>query len=383
MTDLSRKAYREKLAQRREPYWQKLGKGTYLGFRRGPDTWVARYRPPKGKESYHALESVGSNDYDEAKKQAEEWATKLGSTAVRTIKRSTVKAALEAYLADLKKHGRPEAAKDALRRFKLNVYKDKLASMALEEATREDFEDWRDRHRKGRAARSVNRHVRSVVAGLNAAIELGHIGNPAAWRLKPLQDDVDDDGETAVFLTAEHRKALIAAADPAAGTFLRGLELTGARPRELANAVVKDFDGATLRLAHRKGRPPKLRVRHVVLAADGLAFFANQVADKDSAAPIFTEDGKQSWRTHYWARAVRAAVAKHNLEAKGNARIPVSASAYSFRHARISELLQLHGIDPLTVAAQTGTSLVMIEKAYLRFIPSAMREKLEAVQGSK
>jgi hypothetical protein len=48
--------------------------------------------------------------------------------------------------------------------------------------------------------------------------------------------------------------------------------------------------------------------------------------------------------------------------------------------ARISELLQVHGVDPLTVAAQTGTSLAMIEKAYLRFIPSAMREKLAHIK---
>jgi len=68
-----------------------------------------------------------------------------------------------------------------------------------------------------------------------------------------------------------------------------------------------------------------------------------------------------------------------NEEARGKDRIPTAATAYSFRHARISELLQLHGIDPLTVAAQTGTSLAMIEKAYLRFIPSVMREKLAAV----
>jgi hypothetical protein len=40
--------------------------------------------------------------------------------------------------------------------------------------------------------------------------------------------------------------------------------------------------------------------------------------------------------------------------------------------ARISELLQIYGVDPLTVEAQTGTSVAMIEKAYLRFIPSAM-----------
>jgi integrase len=57
------------------------------------------------------------------------------------------------------------------------------------------------------------------------------------------------------------------------------------------------------------------------------------------------------------------------------------ATAYSLRHARISELLQIYGVDPLTVAAQTGTSVAMIEKAYLRFIPSAMLEKLAAAKG--
>jgi hypothetical protein len=52
------------------------------------------------------------------------------------------------------------------------------------------------------------------------------------------------------------------------------------------------------------------------------------------------------------------------------------------RKRRISELLQVDGVDPLTVAAQTGTSLAMIEKAYLRFIPSAMREKLAHINES-
>jgi integrase len=83
---------------------------------------------------------------------------------------------------------------------------------------------------------------------------------------------------------------------------------------------------------------------------------------------------------HQWSRAITAVIKAHNQDAKGKARIPTTASAYSFRHARISELLQLHGIDPLTVAAQTGTSVAMIERAYFRFIPSAMREKLEAVR---
>jgi len=64
----------------------------------------------------------------------------------------------------------------------------------------------------------------------------------------------------------------------------------------------------------------------------------------------------------------------------GKLRIPPEESAYSFRHSRISELLEAYGIDPLTVAQQAGTSLAMIEKAYFRFIPSATKEKLEAAR---
>jgi hypothetical protein len=81
--------------------------------------------------------------------------------------------------------------------FETVINEDALADKALEAATRDDFEEWRERLTKGRQPRSVNRYVRQIMAGLNRAVELGHIGNPAAWKLKPLQDDVEDDGETA------------------------------------------------------------------------------------------------------------------------------------------------------------------------------------------
>jgi len=136
-------------------------------------------------------------------------------------------------------------------------------------------------------------------------------------------------------------------------------------------------------LAHRKGRPPKLRVRYVVLSDEGRKFFEEQATEKLPDAPLFTEDGEQPWRRHIWAREMRAAIVKVNEKARAKARIPAGASAYSFRHARISELLQLYGIDPLTVAVQTGTSLAMIERAYLRFIPSALREKLARISELK
>lgn len=64
---------------------------------------------------------------------------------------------------------------------------------------------------------------------------------------------------------------------------------------------------------------------------------------------------------------------------RGAGRSATAAAAYRAAE-RIGELLQLYGIDPLTVAQQTGTSLAMIEKAYFRFIPSAMKEKLAAAR---
>jgi len=380
MADITRKSSRAQLPVRREPYWLRLASGAALGFRRGPNTWIAKYNPRRGgKRQYRPL--IGAVEYDDAKKAAEEWLSQLAGSPVRRIRRGTVRAALEDYLADLKRHGRPEAAKEAEGRFKLTVYGDQLAELKLEQATADDFMDWRDRLRKGREPRTINRHVRSVIAGLNRARQIGHVGNPESWSMKPLQDDVEDSGDTAVFLTSEQRKAIIEKATQELGEFLRGLELTGARPKELAAAKSDDFDGQALRLAHKKGRPPKLRVRHVVLGPDGVEFFKQQSRGKVHRL-LFTHDDGEQWTNNQWARELRKTITAVNVEAKakGKDRVPAGASAYSFRHARISELLQLHGVDPLTVAAQTGTSVAVIEKFYLRFIPSAMREKLQSVR---
>jgi integrase len=171
------------------------------------------------------------------------------------------------------------------------------------------------------------------------------------------------------------RMGLTQAASEEAAAFIRGLEFSGARPKELAVATVGDFDGEHLKLSHRKGRPPKLRSRYVLLDEEGIKFFKAQVKDKLPVTRLFVHHG-QPWRRDMWAQEIRAAISIHNKAARGHARIPPSASAYSFRHARISELLQVYGVDPLTVGAQTGTSLRMIERTYYKFIPSVMRSKL-------
>jgi len=141
---------------------------------------------------------------------------------VRVSKRSTVREALETYVADLRRHGRADAAKEAEGRFKSIVWDAHLAGLELEALTLDDMHEWRGGLREGRQNRSINRHVRAVIAGLTRAHKLGHVGNPAAWKLTPLADDVEDDGETAVFLTADQRRALIAKASTNAASFSAG-----------------------------------------------------------------------------------------------------------------------------------------------------------------
>lgn len=378
MADITRKGARAELEPRREPYWLTLAKGCALGFRRGPDTWIARFTKKDGSKTYQALHGV--TEYHEAKKAAEEWLGQIAGSGVRSPKRDTVRAACEAYLADLRRHGRGDAAATAEKRFKSIIYGDQIADVALEDATKDDFLEWRERLRPGRQPRSINRHVRGVVAALNRAVALGHIGTPDAWRMSRLADDVEDEGETAVFLSPGQRKSLIDATSNAGADFFRAIQATGGRPSELAAAKAGDFDGERIKLSHKKGRPPKLRHRYTVLGPEGVALLTRLAKGKLPSALLLTEDGQQKWRPHVWAKEFRRAADIVNENARGADRIPVDASTYSFRHARISELLQVHGIDPLTVANQTGTSLQMIERHYFRFIASAMREKLAQVR---
>lgn len=380
MTDLSKKRIRERLRRRREQFWQKIAERGHLGFRTTSKTWHARYYVPE-LEDYEEqpLHGIGPDDYEGALNAAQEWLAQMGGTA-HVPTRATVRNAIErGYLEDLKRHGRESAAKTALTMFKRLVFKDPIANLALEDATRQAFEQWRDRQRAGRKPRSINRYVRQVMGALNRAHELGYVGDARAWALKPLTDDTEY--ETQVFLDASQRAALVKAASPHAALFFRGLELTGCRPGELAVAIVQNFDGKAIRFVHHKGKGgAKPRVRYTVLDQDGVAFFEARCAGRLPQALMFTQDGIAPWHRAAWAKAFRAAAVEVNKEARGAQRIPPDATPYAFRHSRISELLQVYGVDALSTAHQTGTSIAMLERAYLRFIPQAFTDKLANIK---
>jgi integrase len=394
--EIAKTVDRKQLIVRKEPYWRRVRKGAYIGYRAGPNTWIARARTRSGTQRYKALGDADSVSFDDALREAEKWFGQVAGHAARTPKRGTVADALQAYLGWLEDSGRSAAAADAKGRFRLLVDSDVIATLRLEDVTREDVIEWRARVKAGRHPRTVNRHVRAVVAGLNQALRLGFTGSPTAWRLESLVDS-DDHDEVTVFLSAEQRQSMISTAAPYFSAYLRGLNETGARPGELARARVSDFDGVggVLTLRHKKGRGVKTRVRTVYLPEEAIPFFKEQTKDREAGSPLFPTSNGGFWDRHTWAKTFRkVAEAVNKLIAQPNvsiidsrkdqlARIPDSASAYSFRHARISELLQIYKIDPIAVARQTGTSLGMIEKFYFRFLPSTFRSQLQAVHQSK
>jgi len=383
MQNITTKIGRDKLPERMEPYWYPLRKGAAVGYRaKATGTWIARYRDRNGKQKYKALGSHA--DFSAARTEAETWLASMTESVHRSAARGTVRDALCAYVKHKRSIGRRASAWDAGQRFRLTVgRKSEFGRMRLEDVMRDDVEAWRNGLRKGRQPRSVNRQVRAVVAALNYAVSHGHAGRREAWKLEHLADDGATN--TAIFLTSEQRTRLVAAAPKHLAALLTGFTHTGARPSELAKATVADFDakGATVTLRHNKGRGGKLRSRAVTLSDAGAQFFRTQVRGKLPQAPLISNDEGLHWTDQQWCDGIEKAIIAANETAKKPAqRIPAGASAYSFRHTRISELLQLYGVDPLTTAQQTGTSVAMIEKHYFKFISGSMRDKLNAVKAS-
>ncbi|MCX7063114.1 MAG: hypothetical protein NT024_00770, partial [Proteobacteria bacterium] len=141
--ELSRKRDRERLKARHAPYWHRLAKGRYIGFQRGAETWHARFRDRDGNQKRQEL--VGAVEFDAARTLAEAWFEQMGSAVVRTVRRGTVRQALEHYLKWLRDQGRAAAATTAEQRFAGIVWGDPVASITLQSLTRDDFSDWRER----------------------------------------------------------------------------------------------------------------------------------------------------------------------------------------------------------------------------------------------
>lgn len=442
--NIQTKTGRARLEPRDAPYYMTLSAGCALGFRRGPETWIARCRIGK-KQHWQPLGELA--EWDDAKKAAEAWFKTMGGAATTQPTRGTAREALAAYVADLRdEQQRAAAAMRAEKMFARCIYADPFADLQVEALKQEHFKELRKRlaatrgrgraypdeqkqqvlqrlrdgaplkalaretnidagtlrawkrddgkaQKTGRSVKSVNRIMRQLYAALNAAVSsLGYVGNPLAWKLKRVKETNKraSDSEPRVIVTPEQRADLVAQADDPTARFIRGLwYANGPRPGELAETLVSDFDprAGTITFRDMKGDSDEIRVRVTPLSTEAIGFFKQCAKGKFPQLPLVHDrTPDEFFKPHRWANGINKAIAAVNAgRSRADANYipdaePKKVSAYSWRHAFITEALQVYQLDPITVCKITGTSLEMLHKHYWHLIAERVRSVLDSIK---
>ena len=372
-----------------EPYWTRMAAGCQLGFRKmtatSAGTWVAKYRADDGKRATKSLgefeDLPKSQRYDAAANAARASFEHMGKGGARTD--ATVQQACERYVAHLRATRPPvplspyamkrrkttetttvPAADDAHKRFQRLVFSNrKLAGTELPKLTPTIVGEWvkavRARPVAGGANRdgarsdsALNRDMTAFRAALNHALDDGLVTTDFAWRVK-LRPIKDADRSRELYLDKEQRRAWIENASPDVAQFLRGMSLVPFRPGALAglNAGNLDVRHGVLKV----GKDKHGRDRLLKLPKTTVEFFAKAAESKPPDAPLLSRADGVAWNKDAWKGPIKDAAAA--------AKLPSSATAYTLRHSTITDLVH-GGLDLLTVAQISGTSVRMIEKHY-------------------
>lgn len=382
---------RTKLKARRAPYWVRLAPGCSLGYRKlaagSPGTWVVRiYDPATRADTWRSLggfETLAAHErYAAAKKAAEALAEHLerGGKADGV----TVKEACTAYVKHLRAEGKGDTADDADARFGRWVNASALANIDLRKLAPHHLRTWRqaliaapvtvnphaepeDRRTRVRSAASVNRDMGALRAALNLALEGGAVATDAAWRAA-LRAMPGADRRRTVYLDKQQRAALIEKAPADLATLLRGLSLVPLRPGALAALTVGNFDKRLCVLTI--GKDKHGADRRITLPPATAEVFAQLTRGKLPAAPLFARADGKAWDRHSWKKPIKAAAVA--------AKLPDSVTAYTLRHSVITDLIAA-GLDVLTVARLSGTSIDMIERHYGHLRAEKAAEALAAL----
>ena len=364
--DLSKVANRDKLKPAREPYWQRVAVGQFLGFRPSAvgagGTWIARqYDADACRQRQHALGDFGhlapNERHPAALKEARAWFDHLSLGG--TPKVQTVAQVCRAYAAS-----RP----DAEARFKRQVYGHRIARIALHKLTEPQVAAWRahlealpariTRHKgagqvtRPRSRASINRDMADFRAALNAALDRREVANDLAWR-KALRPFEGAGKRRNLYLDRDQRRVLLAALPDDLRAFAHALCLLPLRPGALSALTVGDFDARRSELVIERDKAGE--GRHILLPAETAAMLKAQARSKLPTAPLFTQADGRPWSKDYWKRTFKAAVHAAGL--------PADATAYTLRHSTITDLVS-GGLDLLTIAQISGTSVLMIERHY-------------------
>jgi integrase len=334
-------------------------------------TWIAKFRDTD--ENRREKRSLGEFDnltparrFDAARAAAEQWFEHLGKGG--KAEATTVKMACANYVKHLRASGKITGARDAAQRFARWIDSNKIANVELQKLKPGDVDAWRKwlaavpaipQNKKSKAPPrprspgTLNRDMTSLRAALNLALGDGHVTSDVAWK-KKLEPIENADGRREVYLDLQQRRALISKAPADLAPFLRALSLLPLRPGAIAALLAGNFNERLRTL--KIGKDKKGKDRTITLPVATAEFFAAQAKDKLPTAPMLTRADGSPWNKDAWKGPIKAAVIAADL--------PADATAYALRHSTITDLIVLHGLDLLTVAQLSGTSVKMIQEHY-------------------
>ena len=376
VVDLTTVSSRNRLKPSVEPHYMKLMHGCFLGFRKtaidSAGTWSARYTNAEtGKQHKTTFggfdERVPSERYGAAKEAAEAWFKHLGAGGRAEI--VNVKKACEDYVKHVRSFKGEKKGDEVKARFERWVYADTLARVELPKLTRTSLESWRKRvmatpvvvnpHAENRITRprtlaTLNRDMAALRAALNYAHDHGHVTSDLAWRVAlKAASGTTASGRRDLYLDRGQRKALVDHASEEFRPFLTGFAQLPLRPGALAALKVGQFDERLRVLT--VGKDKAGMDRRLTLPDSLVAFFSKVAKDQKADAPLFPQPNGKPWHKDVWKKAIKEAVAA--------AELPAATVAYTLRHSVLTDLV-VSGLDLLTVAQLSGTSVEMIEAHY-------------------
>ena len=376
--DIDKATVRSRLEPRREPYWgAPVERGLYVGFRRLSlgGNWVARYHKEDRTHVYQALGPVtAENDYENAKREARRW-RKTVDAGIQTDRLLTVADLCRDYTAAIEAEGRSRAATDARKRFDRIVYDDPIGKLRADKLTQRHLEAWMARLEAGEmtgrkkalpSRATFNRNLTALKAALNRAVSRREIPQDRAIEWGAIKPHRGADARRDRYLDKGQRRALLEAMEGDLRSLAECIALTGCRPGDPAAMLRKDWDG-------RNGLATfttKTGGRTIPVSPAARELFDRLAKSKLPGARMFTDEGGD-WTPQAWAPRVKAAARKADL--------PTDVVLYTLRHCWITDAI-IGGLDPVTVARLTGTSLEMISKHYGHLAQDAARDKLGRIE---
>jgi len=388
---------RRRLEAGRQPHWHSIVAGRdHLGYQRWPHDKVGRWILRRRRGGHYSTEQIGIADdarradgvsilsFDQARAKAVD----LAATETAPAGRITVARAVADYVEFLKSQGRntyhaestaathilprlgdqevSQLTSAQLRRWLMGVA-DQPARKRSKANGRQKFKALDGDESVRRRRSSANRILATLKAILNHAYDERRCASNDAWgrRLKRFKGV---DGARTRFLSTAEALRLINACDPDFRLLVRAALETGMRYGELCRLEISDFSPSGGTVAVRKSKTG--RARHVVLTAEGAAFFRRACAGRLGSARIFLRSDGEPWARSNQGRFMAAVNARAKIEP------PITF--HGLRHTWAS-LAVMNGTPLMVVARNLGhVDTKQVERHYGHLSESYVFEAIRA-----